>query len=49
MKYDHNWDRRDSEEVDLYLLPSFINFHTKMGNITPHDVTKPMSFAPVAR
>ncbi|PIK62941.1 hypothetical protein BSL78_00068 [Apostichopus japonicus] len=49
MKYDHNWDRRDSEEIDLYLLPSFINYHTKHGNITSHDVTKQMNFAPVTR
>ncbi|XP_071798911.1 uncharacterized protein [Asterias amurensis] len=37
MRYDHNWDRRDSEDVDIFPLPTFLHNYTKQGKVRADD------------
>ena len=46
MKFDKNWDRRDSADINIYPIPSALHRATVLGIVKPDDV-KTISLAPV--
>ncbi|XP_038050252.1 uncharacterized protein LOC119723594 [Patiria miniata] len=37
MRYDVNWDRRSSEDVDIFPLPTFLHNYTRQGKVRADD------------
>ncbi|XP_033097415.1 uncharacterized protein LOC117101547 [Anneissia japonica] len=47
MKYDRNWDRRDSEEVTMFPIPTVLAHCRRQNGLEETEKPKTLSFAPI--